>query len=168
MALRLVTDHGEDQIAAVAAVAAVAPTAAVAAVAPSPPSLSAVEVTALVGLFQGMLSGTENRILAAMADNSRMAGERWAKHDAELAANTVRVTNRFAQIDSQLQTTATALQAYLDREHDDDVRMDARIRPLRGSFGWLWANRKDIALLGIGILALANILLDGVLGGRLG
>ena len=167
MALHLVTDQVSVHTADVAAVAAVAPTAAVAAVAPSP-SLSAAEVTALVGLFQGMLSGTENRILAAMADNSRMAGERWAKHDAELAANTVRVTNRFAQIDSQLQTTATALQAYLDREHDDDVRMDARIRPLRGSFGWLWANRKDIALLGIGILALANILLDGVLGGRLG
>ena len=51
VALRVVSEQ-DVRTAAVAAVAAVAPVAAVAA---SSPSLSAAEVTALVGLFQGML-----------------------------------------------------------------------------------------------------------------
>jgi anti-sigma-K factor RskA len=126
----------------------------------SPPTLSAAEVTALVGLFQGMLMGTESRILAAMADNSRAAAERWAKHDAELAANTERVTKRFAELDSRLETTAAALKSYLDREHDDDIRMDARIRPIRGSIGWLWAHWRDVVLLTIGLIALGTFLVD--------
>ena len=158
VALRVVSEQ-DARTAAVAAVAAVAPVAAVAA---SSPSLSAAEVTALVGLFQGMLSGTENRILAAMADNSRAAGERWAKHDAELAANTARVTARFLDLDARLQTTADTLQAYLSREHDDDVAMQARIQPIRGSIAWLWLHWKELALFLLGLATLVNVMLNAL------
>jgi len=158
VALRLVTDHEDTSgVAAVAAVAAVAPTAAVAA---STPGMTAAEITSLVSLFQGMLLATESRILAAMADNSRAASERWARHDEELTRNTQRVTDRFAAIDARLQHTTDALTTHLDRERIDDERMDARIRPIRGSLAWLWLHWRDLLLLAIGLAAAGTFLVE--------
>lgn len=147
MALRLVTDQG---------VTTPAP-----AVVPSHPvALTASEITGLIGLFQTMLDKTEANIVKVMEGNSERATERWAKHDLELAANTKRVTDRFAAIDARLQLTADALQAHLDREHEEDIRMDARIRPIRGGLGWLWAHWRDIVLLVIGVIAAGTFVVE--------
>jgi hypothetical protein len=127
---------------------------------PRPVTLTAAEITGLIGLFQTMLDKTEGRILDAMADNSERATERWAKHDRELEANTRRVAERFAAVDARLQATVGTLQELLDREHDDDVRMDARIRPIRGSLAWLWGHWRDIVLLIIGLIAMGTFLVE--------
>jgi hypothetical protein len=150
VALRLVTEH--EDVSFSQTVQAVVP--------PQPITLTASEITGLIGLFQTMLDKTEGRILDAMAGNSERATERWAKHDAELERNTKRVTDRFAQIDARLQTTVDTLQAHLDREHDDDIRMDARIRPIRGSLAWLWAHWRDVVLLMIGLIALGTFAVE--------
>ena len=148
MALRLVTEH-DAPTAAVAAVAAVAPTPAVTS------GTTAGDITALVALFQGMLSFTEGRILAALAENSRAASERWARHDRELAENTKRVVDRFEKIEMGMEATAELVRDHHAKAHDDEIRMDARIRPIRGSIAWLWTQRRDIiiVLIGIGVFA---------------
>jgi hypothetical protein len=125
-------------------------------------ALTASEITGLIGLFQVMLDKTEANIVKVMEGNSARATERWAKHDAELAANTKRVTDRFEDIDAKLQLTADALEAHLDREHDEDVRNDARIRPIRGSLAWLWIHWRDIVLLVIGVIAAGTFIVEAV------
>lgn len=145
MALRLVTDNE-------AAPPAVVP--------PHPVTLTASEITGLIGLFQTMLDAMEGRIIDRLDANSRGASDRWRKHDEELAANTQRVVARFERVEAAIATTAKALEMHLDREHDDDVRMDARIRPIRGSLGWVWAHWRDLVLLGIGLVALGTFIVE--------
>ena len=134
----------------------------VAFVAPAATSVSAAGVTSLVALFQTMLLATEKRILDAMAENSHAAADRWKKHDDELERNTQRVTERFVALDARLQTTADALAAHLDAERVEDIRMDARIRPIRGSIAWLWIHWRDVVLLTIGLIALGTFLIDAL------
>lgn len=149
----------ERETAAVAAVAAVAATAPVAAVAPSA-SMSAAEVTQLVSLMQGMLDRVERNILDRLDDNARTDAERWRRHDEEFAASLKRTSDRFERVEASIVKTTLSLEALLSREHDDDVRMDARIRPLRGSLAWLWASRRDLVIVGIGLGVLATFLAD--------
>ena len=148
MALRLVTDHEE--------LAGPAPRV----VPPHPVALTASEITGLIGLFQTMLDAMEGRIIERLDANSRGASDRWRKHDEELAANTKRVVERFEKVEAAIATTTKVLQAHLDREHEEDVRMDARIRPIRGTVGWLWAHWRDVVLLIIGVIAAGTFIVE--------
>jgi hypothetical protein len=147
MALRPVTD---DQL--TPALAAVVP--------PQPVVLTSAEITGLIGLFQTMLDRTERNILDRLDDNSRGATARWTKHDEDAAAKEARTAARFLKIETALDTTVATLQAHLDREHDEDIRMDARIRPIRGSLAWLWNQRRDIVIVLIGLGVLATFLVE--------
>lgn len=147
MALRLVTD---DEL--TPALAAIVP--------PQPVVLTSAEITGLIGLFQTMLDRTERNILDRLDGNAKSATARWVKHDDDARAAAARTDARFVKIEEALDTTVNTLQAYLDREHDEDVRMDARIRPLRGSIGWLWNQRRDIVIVLIGLVALGTFLVE--------
>jgi len=152
------TDH-EAATAAVAAVAAVAPTAAVAA---TSAGMTVAEVTALVTLFNQMLGTSTSTILAAMAENSRAAESRWAKHDADRVVDTQRVVDRFTEQDSRIELLETALKAWIAKEHDEDVAMDARIKPITGSLQWVVSHWTQLALLIIFAATLVNLLLNSV------
>lgn len=127
---------------------------------PHPVALSPSEITSLIGLFQVMLDRTERNILDRLDDNSKGASARWRKHDEELATNRGLIVDRFERVEAAIATTSKALEAVLDRDHDDDVRMDARIRPLRGTLGWLWAHWRDLVLLLIGLIALGTFMVE--------
>jgi hypothetical protein len=127
---------------------------------PHPVALSPSEITGLIGLFQTMLDRTERNILDRLDDNSKGASARWRKHDDELEVNRGLIVARFEALEAAIATTSKALEALLDREHDDDVRMDARIRPLRGSISWLWVHWRDIVLLLIGMVALGTFMVE--------
>ena len=126
--------------------------------APNGGVLTASDVTALMGLMSGMLDRMEGRILARLDDNSRMASERWTKHDQELEANTKRVIKRFEEIERDLLTVSRSLEAHLAKEHDDAVAIEARTRPVRSLLGWLIVNWKNVALLLIALLTALGIL----------
>lgn len=148
MALRLVTDH-EDATPALSSL-----------VPPQPVALTSAEITGLIGLFQTMLDRTERNILDRLDDNAKGAADRWRKHDDELATNTKRVVERFEKVEAAIATAVATLQAHLDREHDEDVRLDARLRPIRGSVAWLWAQRRDIVIVLIGLGVFATFLVE--------
>jgi hypothetical protein len=144
-----------------------------AAIAHASPGMSVVEVTALVTLFNQMLQGSTASILAAMAANSAAASERWQKHEADhaadLADNTRRITDHFALhenrikgLDTRIDSTDETVQGILDKEHDDDVRMDARVRPITRSAQWLTDHWKDVALLLLGLAAIVNVILNSM------
>jgi hypothetical protein len=122
--------------------------------------LSAVEVTNLVNLFQTMLLAMEQRLVAKMDDNSRMASERWAAHDRDFETSTRLAAARMEEIEKSILTVETSLNAHLKRERDEDIRMDARIRPITGSLSWLWLHWRDIVLLVIGIIAAGTFIVE--------
>jgi hypothetical protein len=120
-----------------------------------PAGMSATEMTGLVGLFNSQLSLMETRIMARLDLNAEAARHRWETHDKELAENTRRVVERFEKLEANLTTVAEAVRVHHEEEHDERVRNDARVRPVKGFFGWLWRNWRDLVLLAIGLLALA-------------
>jgi hypothetical protein len=120
--------------------------------------LTATDVTALVSLMSGMLDRMESRIIARLDDNSRGASERWAKHDAELATSTARVVKRFEGLEVELLTVSNCLKGHLDKEHDEDLVSDARVRPVKSLGRWLATNWKDILISLLGVLVLLGVL----------
>ena len=120
--------------------------------------LSPTEVTALIALIDTRLGRTEDRIIARLDANSTGATERWVKHDAELAENVLRTTNRFLLIERALDDHIQIANAHFDREHDAVVTSAARQRPVRLTLAWLAANWKDLVILAVGALVLLGIL----------
>ena len=120
--------------------------------------LSPTEVTALIALIDTRLGRTEDRIIARLDANSTGATERWVKHDAELAENVLRTTNRFLLIERALDDHIQIANAHFDREHDAVVTSAARQRPVRLTLAWLAANWKDLVILAVGALVILGIL----------
>jgi len=120
--------------------------------------LSPTEVTALIALIDTRLGRTEDRIIARLDANSTGATERWVKHDAELAENVLRTTNRFLLIERALDDHIQIANAHFDREHDAVLVSESRRRPVRLTLSWLGANWIAIALFVISLLAILGIL----------
>jgi hypothetical protein len=110
---------------------------------------------ALIAHMTDLLSKMENRIMERLDDNSRGATERWAKHDRELEQNTKRVIARFEIIEADLLTVSKALEAHLDKEHDEELATQARVKPIRTVGLIVVQNWKSIAL---AIFALLGII----------
>lgn len=121
----------------------------------SPPSgaMSASEVLHLVSLFDNSLSKMEKRLVDKMDSNSDAARERWVRHDEDLARNRDAAIARFEKIEKSILTVETTLNAHLQRKHEEDVISQARVRPIKMSVAWLWAQRKDIILFAIFLMA---------------
>lgn len=115
-----------------------------------------------MSLINSMLQAMEYRILQRLDQNSLAATERWAKHDAELAANTKRVVDRFEKLELALEATNQSVREHHQREHEKQLVVDARIRPIRGSIAWLWLHWRDIVLLLIGLIALGTFVADAI------
>jgi hypothetical protein len=101
----------------------------------------------VIHLFEVMLLAMERRLVEKMDDNSRLASERWAKHDLELEQNSKRITDRFVMIETQLGL-------HLAQVRDRKLIVDARSQPIRKALGWLWDHWRDVVLLAIGLFAL--------------
>jgi hypothetical protein len=124
------------------------------------PILGNGDVTALMSLINSMLQAMEYRILQRLDTNSIAAAERWAKHDAELEQSNRRTADRFERMELALEATNEVVQGHLRKQQDAEIRMDARVRPIRGSLSWLWLHWRDIVLLVIGMIALGTFLVD--------
>ena len=109
-------------------------------------ALSGADMLALLTRIDDMLGKMEQRILDRLTENAVGAAERWKKHDDELERNTKRVVDRFEIIEKDLLAVSTCLNAHLDKEHDDEIATQARVRPVKTLAGWLVANWKSIAL----------------------
>jgi hypothetical protein len=107
----------------------------------------------ILHLFEVMLLAMERRLVEKMDDNSRLASERWAKHDIELEQNTKRVVDRFAALE-------TTLGLHLDEANNRKLVAEARTRPIRSSVGWLWDHWRDVVLLAIGLFALLTAITE--------
>lgn len=135
-----------------------------AAVPAHPVALSASEITGLIGLFQQMLDTLESRVLARIDLFADGANERWKRHDDDAERYRDNVTARFVRIEETVDKLAAAVADHHARQHDEDVAMDARVRPIRTVSGWLWSNRTNLLVLLIGLFGALTFLFDRLIG----
>ena len=131
--------------------------------------LSGADMLALVSHITGLLSEMEGRIMGRLDRNAAGATERWQLHDAQLEANTKRNVERFAKIEAALDAHILVLNAHLDREHDQEIALDARVRPVRTSVAWIIEHWGSILLFLFGLLGFLAIAADVIaryLGGQ--
>lgn len=122
----------------------------------TPPNgtLTGGDMLALLAHITGLLEAMEGRIIDRLNSNAAGAADRWKKHDEELAANTKRVVERFEAIEAELLEVSRCLHGHIAKEHDEEVAMQARVKPVR-TFGlWMAQNWRSIML---ALLALAGI-----------
>jgi hypothetical protein len=130
-------------------------------------SMSAAEVTGLVTLFTSMLHTSTVQIIGRMDDNARMASERWVKHDIELERNRETVVARFLKVETALDAHLVVANAHFVREHDEDLVMDARVRPVKTSLAYVVAHWKTAALVILSVVGLLGVWLDFIRDARL-
>lgn len=116
-----------------------------------PIAMTISDVTGILHLFEQMLLAMESRLVAKMDSNSRAATERWAMHDRDLEVNTKRVIERFEKLEKWIGTLDSALQAHLDKEHDEELVLDARVKPVKTLAQYTSKNWKTILLVAIAV-----------------
>ena len=122
--------------------------------------MSVAEVTGLVNLFTSMLATSTAQIIARIDANSSAESERWRKHDAELDRNREQVVERFLKVENALDRHLQVANAHFTKEHDEDLVMDARVRPVRVSLAYVAGHWKTVLLVLLSVLGLMGVWLD--------
>lgn len=105
----------------------------------SPEKMTVTEYTGLISLISGMLAAMETRILERLTDNSRLAAERWARHDEDSKRVLADWDARFGRLEAKVEEHHHAAEL----EH---VTWDARISPLRNTATLIAKNWKTLLL----------------------
>jgi hypothetical protein len=123
-------------------------------------SMTVTEVTGLINLFNAQLLAMEGRLVAKMDDNSRLASERWSKHDRELEKQTLSMAIRFESVEKSILIIENSLQDHLDKEHDEELVIKARVKPVQTTLQYVvrhWRTAVVIFLAILGILGWSGI-----------
>ena len=142
-----------------------------------------VEASGLIAAVAALISGSTATIMARLDAMERSETTRWRLHDEELERNRAAITAKFEKVENELAAEIVrvekALEAHLvlanihfAREHDDDLVMQGRVRPLKSGIAWVGANYKNalialFAVLGflLGFAAIVADLASRYLGG---
>lgn len=111
------------------------------------------EYTGLLNLISGMLTAMEARILDRLSDNSRMASERWARHDEDSRRIVAEWERRFVVLETSVHEHHHAAEI----EH---IAWDARLGPVRNTLALIARNWKTIALALFALLGFLAVFLD--------
>lgn len=115
------------------------------------------DVTGLVHLFNGMLVSMEGRLIAKIDETSRLAAERWAAHDLERLTFRELDAKRFEKLEQAIFTVEITLKQHLDKERDEDLVLDARVRPIKSVGGYIIHNWRTLLLAILAVLAILGI-----------
>ena len=118
------------------------------------------DAAALIAAVATLVSGSTQTIMARLDENARGATERWRLHDEELSRNRASITAKFLKIETALDDHTTVANAHFAREHDDDLVMQARVRPVQIGVAWAANHWKDIVILGVGLVGLFAVAAD--------
>ena len=123
-------------------------------------SLTGAETATLLTLIDARLARMEDRIIARLDLNAAGAAERWRLHDeqSDLAVETI--TAKFVALGERLDAHVVVANAHFARQHDDDLVMQARVRPVRIGAAWAASHWKDIAILAVAVLGLFAVTAD--------
>ena len=119
-----------------------------------------VEATSLITAVATLISGSTATIMARLDALERGELERWRLHDEELARNRLVIAAKFLAVEERLDAHMVVANAHFGRQHDDDLAMDARVRPVRIGAAWAASHWKDIAILAVAVLGLFAVTAD--------
>ena len=125
-----------------------------------PTLVSIGDAGALIAAVATLVAGSTATIMSRLDENTRGATERWRLHDAELERNLNLIAERFVKLEEALDAHLVVANVHFSKDHDDDIRMDARIRPVRIGAAWLVGNWRSILLLAFGLLGFLAVLAD--------
>lgn len=114
-------------------------------------------ISALIQSFVSMVGGMEGRLADQIRENAAASKERWGRWEGEFNSYKVATDRRVEIVEVQLKK-------HLDREHDDDLILRARIKPVQTTVGWLVKNWRTVLLLIVSILALIGFAGDTIHG----
>jgi len=123
---------------------------------------------ALVAHITGLLGEMEGRIMARLSDNATGAEARWKLHDIASERTIAGIREEVGVLRSELNSHLIVANAHFAKEHDDQVALEARVRPVVGTARWLVTNWPKVLALMFGILgffALMGDLAERYLGG---
>lgn len=115
------------------------------------------DVLGIIDTFDRMLLAMEARLVAKIDESTRQAAERWVSHDTESTRYRTDANNRFERIEQSLLTVEKTLRAHLEKERDEDLVIDARIRPLKAVGIYIFRNWRTILLVMLTLLALFGL-----------
>lgn len=114
-------------------------------------TLSVAEVTGLIALINGMMNNMmgsmesrlvsmESRLMVKLDENTKLSSDRWVAHDRDLAVRMEREANRFEKIEK-------VVGDHLARDREDQLIMEARVRPVKTFAEWITKNWKTAMLI---------------------
>ena len=136
-----------------------------------PKPTSVAEATGLIAAVATLISSSTSTIMARLDALERGETTRWRLHDEELERNRATITEKFEKIETELAAEIVRVEQALEthlkianihfaREHDDDLVMQGRVRPIKTGVAWIVANYKNIVILLIGILGFVAVAAD--------
>jgi len=123
-------------------------------------TLATADITALIGLINGMLGSMEARIIERLAENSRGAETRWEAHDRASERTIAAIREEIGVVRSELVTLSRAVADHHTKEHDQELVLQARVRPIVSTTRWLVTNWPKALALMFGILGFFALLFD--------
>ena len=119
-----------------------------------------VEATGLIAAVATLVSSSTATIMARLDAIERGEMDRWRQHDEELARNRLAIAAKFLTVEERLDAHMVVANAHFGRQHDDDIAMDARVRPVRIAVAWAASHWKDLAILAVAVLGLFAVTAD--------
>ena len=130
-----------------------------------------VEASSLIAAVAALIASSTATIMARLDAMERSETTRWRLHDEELERNRATITAKFEKVENELAAEIVrvekALEAHLvlanihfAREHDDDLVMQGRVRPLKAGASWIAANYKSVLIILFGFLGFLAIVAD--------
>ena len=123
-------------------------------------TLATADITALIGLINGMLASMEGRIMDRLSKNATSDEARWEKHDLVSERTIGAIREEIGVLRADFKAHLTVANAHFAKEHDDQLVLDARVRPVKTTVQWLVGNWPKVLALLFGILGFLALLGD--------
>lgn len=105
-------------------------------------------VTTLIHSFASMMTAMEARITDQIKDNATASKERWSRWEQEFRDYRTATDRRIATLED-------SVHAHHTKEHEEEIRLEARVKPIKGTVAWFWRNWRDLLIIAIGLMAFA-------------
>jgi hypothetical protein len=105
-------------------------------------------VTTLIHSFASMMTAMEARITDQIKDNASASKERWARWEQEFREYRATTDRRISALED-------SVNAHHIRVHEEELRIEARVKPIKGIAAWFWRNWRDLLIIAIGLMAFA-------------
>jgi hypothetical protein len=104
----------------------------------------------------------EARLTEKIRDNAHAAETRWTRWEADSKAYREAMDGRVRELETWRQEHMEKVRAWQQQEHDEEIRSDARVRPVLTAVQYVSHNWRTILLIIVSILAVLGFAGDNI------